>query len=233
MWGETLDATGTAEGARILRDSGVDCISLCFGGLLTGEGEDWREANLHRIGQAATIGARSLVVITGGLPEGSTDLAAARDRACERLATLLPEARGAGVVLALEPLHPMVCGFRSVISRVADALDMIEEIGRDGLGIAVDSYGLWWDHDLRAQIARAGSRIVNHHVSDWLRGTRDVRLDRGMPGDGMIDNRTIRGWIEEAGYDGPVEVEILSEGDWWRRDPDTVVRAILDRLSRL
>ena len=127
----------------------------------------------------------------------------------------------------------MVCGYRSVISSIADAMAMIDEVDEPGIGIALDAYGLWWDHGLRAQIEAAATRIMNFHTSDWLRETRDIRLDRGMPGDGVIDNRTIRAWIEETGFDGLVEIEIFSAQNWWKRDPNKVVRTIIDRLPQL
>ena len=76
-----------------------------------------------------------------------------------------------------------------------------------------------------------GPRFSHFHVSDWLRDTEDVRFDRGMPGDGVIDNRRLREWMEDAGFRGSVEVEIFSEKNWWRRDPDDVVRTILDRCA--
>ena len=51
--------------------------------------------------------------------------------------------RAAGVRLAFEPLHPLVCGGRSVISRVADALDFLDALNADDVfGLAVDSYGV-------------------------------------------------------------------------------------------
>ena len=89
------------------------------------------------------------------------------------------------------------------------------------------------DARLKEEIQRAGSRLLNFHVSDWLHETRDVRLDRGMPGDGQIDNALIRSWMMEAGYKGAVEVEILSALDWWQKPADTVVRKICERISFL
>jgi hypothetical protein len=41
--------------------------------------------------------------------------------------------------------------------------------------------------------------------------------------------RGIRRLVESAGYTGPVEVELFSDRDWWRRDPDEVVRIALER----
>jgi len=48
-------------------------------------------------------------------------------------------------------------------------------------------------------------------------------------GDGVIDLPKIRGWVEAAGYSGLQEVEIFSELDWWRRDPDEVLRICKER----
>jgi sugar phosphate isomerase/epimerase len=68
-------------------------------------------------------------------------------------------------------------------------------------------------------------------VSDWLLDTQDLRVDRGMPGDGVIDLPSIRRMVEAAGYTGHVEVEILSARNWWKRDPDEVVRTIIERYG--
>ena len=57
----------------------------------------------------------------------------------------------------------------------------------------------------------------------------DLLNDRGMMGDGVIDLPRIRSWVEAARYTGFHEVEIFSELDWWKRDPDEVLRACKDR----
>lgn len=236
VWREKLDAIGVRDAVTILADNGVAVESLCAGGFLTEPGDaanqEAIDANRRLIDTAAEVGARTLVTITGGLPDGSRDLESARATARERLASLVPFAREAGVQLVLEPLHPIVCGYRSVITSLAEANDWLDEIDADEtLGIALDSYAVWWEPDLEQQIARAGRRILNLHVSDWLRDTTDVRLDRGMPGDGCIDNRSIRRWVRSAGHIGPAEFEIFSERNWWKRDPDEVVQTIKARFE--
>lgn len=236
IWREKLDEVGTQEGARILADLGIEVLSLCAGGLLTASDAAARrqalDDNRRWLDQAAAIGARSMVTITGGLEAGKTDLRAARDVALDGLHALIPHARSAGVRLALEPLHPMVCGFRSVISTVHEAGEMLRDLDADDvIGLAVDSYALWWDHRLEADLADNAAHIVNFHVSDWLAQTRDVRLDRAMPGDGQIDNRKVRAWLEAGGFDGAVEVEIFSSRDWWQRDADEVVATIIARAA--
>src|SRR3989442_1194572 len=76
---------------------------------------------------------------------------------------------------------------------------------------------------------RAGKKLLAYHVNDWLVPTTDLLLDRGMMGDGVIDLRTIRAAVEAAGYRGHCEVEILSANNWWKRDPDEVLRICIER----
>src|SRR5246127_5721244 len=85
---------------------------------------------------------------------------------------------------------------------------------------------------LAAAIARAGrmGRILAHHICDWLVPTRDLLLDRGMMGDGVIDLKGIRAAIEAAGYRGPQEVEIFSAETWWRRPGDEVLATCIERF---
>ena len=236
IWRDMLDAAGLKAAKRSLADSGVEAPVFCSAGFLTApDASDFAKAlddNRRRFEQAAELGAEVIVTLTGGLDPTAPALNAARERAKDGLAQLLPDARAAGVRLALEPLHPMVCGLRSVLSTLGDANDWLDQLDADDvLALTVDSYALWWDPALEQEITRAGDRLASFHVSDWLPETRDVRLDRGMPGDGLIDNRKIRSWIEKTGFDGLIEVEIFSSRDWWRRDPDEVVRTIKQRYQ--
>ena len=137
------------------------------------------------------------------------------------------EARAAGVTLALEPLHPMTCADRSVLSTLAQALDLCAELG-EGAGVAVDVYHVWWDPDLERQMLRARGKIAAFHVCDWLVPTTDLVFDRGMMGDGVIDIPRIRAMAEAAGYGGFVECEVLSRR-WWKEDPAAVLRLVKER----
>jgi sugar phosphate isomerase/epimerase len=49
--------------------------------------------------------------------------------------------------------------------------------------------------------------------------------DRGLMGDGCIDIRTIRSWVEQTGFRGFNEVEVFSE-QYWAMDQ----REYLDRI---
>jgi len=225
---DKLQEVGVSEARRWLSAHDMTVTCYCIGGLLTDSDNDRFQTNLNEtrraIDEAVEIGAECIVFVAGGLPEGSRDLPAARARCLEGLAAILPYAKQAGVTLALEPLHPMICAFRSCLSTLGQANDWIEALGAGPeLGIVVDVYHVWWDPDMEREIERSASRIVSFHVCDWLLDTTDLRLDRGMMGDGVIDIRRIRRLVEATGYSGYREVEIFSERNWWRRDPDEVV----------
>ena len=227
-WRDKLHEMGVAAAARQIRHAGLKVSGLCRGGMfhLPGAIED----NKRAIEEAAELGAPCLVMVCGGLPEGSKDLPGARHLVEDGLAEVLPYARAAGVTLALEPLHPMTCADRSVLATTAQALAMAVRLGR-GVGLALDVYHIWWDPELAGSIARAAGRIAAFHVCDWLVPTTDLVLDRGMMGDGVIDIPNIRAMVEAAGYSGLIEVEIMSARNWWQRGPDEVLSVIKERFS--
>jgi sugar phosphate isomerase/epimerase len=235
VWRDKLAELGRAEAKRMLQANGMTVTGLCVGGLLTSPDAGERTAavdeNRRVIDEAADLGAHCIVFVAGGVPEGTTDLVGARERALDGLAAILPEAEAAGVTIGLEPLHPMVCASRGVLSTLGQANDWCDRLASNALGVVVDVYHVWWDPDLEAQIARAGKRICAFHINDWLADTCDLRLDRGMMGDGVIDIPRIRALVEAQGYTGFREVEIFSERNWWKRDPEEVVRVIRERYQ--
>ena len=237
-WREAVRALGVEEAGRRIRDAGLRVSGYCRAGLFpAADGAGLRAAiddTRRAIDEAAALGAECLVVLGGGMPAGSRDLALARRQARDGLAAVLPYARERGVPLAVEPLHPMYAADRCCISTLKqanDLCDVLDPQGQGGVGVAIDVYHVFWDPELEREVGRAGAvrRILAFHVCDWLVPTRDLLLDRGMMGDGVIDIRRIRGMVEAAGYDGLVEVEIFSKDDWWRRDPDEVLAVIAER----
>jgi sugar phosphate isomerase/epimerase len=239
-WRDKLAELGAKEAAKRIRDSGLTVTGLCRGGMFPAAERKGRAAaiedNLRAIDDAATIEARCLVLVVGGLPPGSKDLAGAREMVRDGIGEVLDHARSTGVPLAIEPLHPMYAADRACVNTLAQALDVCDELDRGAsgaLGVAVDVYHVWWDPELKRQIERAGEkRILAFHISDWLVPTTDLLLDRGMMGDGVIDLPLIRSWVEAAGYRGFHEVEIMSARNWWRKDPDEVLATCKERHQR-
>lgn len=237
-WRDQLALCGLERASRMINAHELTVTGLCRGGMFPAADAAGRRAaideNRRAIDEAAALAARCLVMIGGGLPAGSRDIAGARAQVRDGLGTLLPYARDARVPLAIEPLHPMYAADRACINTLAQALDLCAEVdphGAGGIGVAVDVYHVWWDPHVGRDIARAGAerRILGFHICDWLVPTTDLLLDRGMMGDGVIDIRSLRQQVEAAGYTGMHEVEIFSAGNWWGRDPDEVMTIARER----
>jgi sugar phosphate isomerase/epimerase len=229
LWRHIVAGAGGAEAAaRIVSAAGLTVSTLCRGGFLTAADRDGQaealESNRAAIREAATLGTGELIMVVGGLPAaahvlGGTgsredrDLPAARGRVADRLADLVPYAIEHGVRLVLEPLHPMYAADRAVLSTLGQALDLAAPHPSNAVGVVVDTFHVWWDPELRAQITRAGAegRLASYQVCDFnLPIASDALQSRGMMGDGYIDFAPVSAWVAEAGYTGPVEVEIFN-----------------------
>lgn len=234
-WRDQVEAIGLSEAARIVALNGLQVTGYCRGGMFPASDQAGLAAaiddNKRAIDEAAALDADCLVLVVGGLPGASKDIASARAMVADGIAAILPHARASNVPLAIEPLHPMYAADRACVNTLEHALDLCDSLGA-GIGVAIDVYHTWWDPKLRPQIARAGreQRILAHHICDWLVPTRDLLLDRGMMGDGVIDLQGIRADIELAGFHGPQEVEIFSAQNWWRRPGEEVIATCIERF---
>jgi sugar phosphate isomerase/epimerase len=231
-WRHRVHELGLAASARLLRDAGLRVSSLCRGGWFpaatAGERQARIDDNRRAVEEAAELGTDVLVLVCGPAPD--RDLAAAREMVAEGIAATVEHAAACSVRLAVEPLHPMFAGDRSVVVTLAQALDLAERFPAERCGVVVDAYHVWWDPALEEQIARAAGRILGYHVSDWLVPPPDVLLGRGMMGDGVIDLRRLRGLVEAAGYEGPIEVEIFNRA-LWDRPGDEVLAMVRERFQ--
>ncbi|MFE1952363.1 sugar phosphate isomerase/epimerase family protein [Streptomyces sp. NPDC059524] len=238
-WREPVQAYGVEKAAGLLRDAGLSVSTHCRGGFLTAiDGAERRAAlddNKRAVDEAAVLGADVLVLVSGGLPAGSRDLVAARERIADGIAELAPYAGERGVRLAIEPLHPMFASDRCAVSTLGQALDIAERFPAEQVGVCVDTYHVWWDEAAPAQIARAGAtgRIASFQLADWVTPLpAGVLNGRGQLGDGAVDLAQWWRYVEEAGYTGPVEVELFNDG-LWEREGREVLRETVSRFAEV
>lgn len=243
-WRDQVHAAGIERIARQIQDAGVAISGYCRGGFYTAaDAAGLRAAledNRRAIDEAARLGAPCLVLVVGSLPGAMTgpplsrDIAKARAQVVDGIAATMDYARQANMPLAIEPLHPMQAADRACVNTLEQALDICDALdpGRTGaLGVALDVYHVWWDPKLEGQIARTGrERLLAYHICDWLTPTRDLLNDRGMMGDGVIELKKLRGWVEAAGYRGAAEVEIFSER-WWDTPAQEVLSNCIARYN--
>jgi sugar phosphate isomerase/epimerase len=234
LWRDKVAETGLEMSARIAREAGLRVSSLCRGGMFPAETAAERRARLddnrRAVEGAATLGTAVLVLVCG--PSPNRDLEAARGMVEEGIDLLAPYAAELGVKLGIEPFHPALMSERSVIVTLTQALDIAERFDLDQVGVVIDVYHVFWDPDLFSQIARASGRILGFHVNDWVVPTHDPLLERGMMGDGVIELRRIRAAVDDAGYAGPIEVEIFNP-EIWNQPGDKILATMKERYAAL
>ena len=239
-WRREVEGQNVSSIAKRIRDAGLTTTGYCRSTYLPSNTVAGSRANIESnrraLDDAAILGADSFVMVVGGAPMGSKNISAARKQVAEGTAQLLEYGKALGVKIALEPLHPVYAAERSCLNLLSEALDMCQQI--EGtvptplLGVCVDVYHVWWDPNLKRDIARAGmeNRIFGFHVCDWLVPTNDVLNDRGMMGDGIIDIPSIHTQLKKAGFDGFVETEIFSAQNWWKRPIKEILNVCTERV---
>jgi len=229
VWRHLLEEQILSQVKQQIKDAGLQVSALVRSGFFPSVEAQERKAaledNLNAIAQAEAIGAPQVVLVCGA--DGRQSLATSREQIEEGIRSLLPRAENAGVQLAIEPLHPMYAGDKSAVVSLGQANDMAESIQSEWVGVAIDVYHLWWDKQLQQEIARCGSNnnLLAFHVCDWNVPTTDFLTDRGLMGDGCIPVKQIRQWVEEAGFNGPIEVEVFSD-KYWKMDQKAYLEKI-------
>src|SRR5580692_5359949 len=219
VWRHKLDGNATKASA-LIRSAGLRVSSLCRGGWFSAPTAEERRNriadNRIAIEEAALLGAPVLVIVSG--PANGQTLDDARATVLDGLLEVIPDAERAGVILGIEPLHPMYAAERSVVVTLKQATDIVDQLSSSAAGVVVDAFHVWWDPEVFRQIERARGRIVGFHVSDWPVPLPGILMGRAMMGDGIIELRRLREAVDAAGYNGPIEVEIFNDEIWKNAD---------------
>ena len=235
IWQNVVEEFGTQKVAQLLEQYPIEVVSYVRGGFFPASTVEKRqkaiENNKLLIAEAAAINAPLLVLVCGAEP--SQSLSVSRSQIQQGIEALIPMASELGVKLAIEPLHPMYADTRSAINTLAQANTMAESIDSDCVGIAVDVYHLWWDEMLEKEIKRCGQNgnLDAFHICDWKVHPHDMLNDRGLMGEGCINIKQIRSWVEEAGFTGFNEVEIFST-KYWEMDQSAFLEKIIKNYQK-
>jgi sugar phosphate isomerase/epimerase len=218
VWRDALTGRDIRKTGNMLRAMKLEIVSLCRGGFFPALKKDHREAaiaeNIRAIDEASELEAPMLVLVCGSAPGQS--LNESREQIKQGIEACITHAEKRGVQLTIEPLHPMYADDRSAINTLAQANDLAEYFKSRWVGVAADVYHLWWDPNLEKEIHRCGANgnLSAFHICDWKTPTLDMLNDRGIMGEGCINIREIRSWVENSGFKGFNEVEIFSTTHW-------------------
>jgi sugar phosphate isomerase/epimerase len=132
------------------------------------------------------------------------------------------EAERLGLRIALEPFQAEGIESWSSLNTLADAAEVVQEVGSPALGIQFDVWHQWNTADLFDEIERHADLIAGVHVNDWREPTRGW-ADRVLPGDGVAGVPAILGALDRAGWDGFYDIEVFSDnGTFGAAYPDSL-----------
>ena len=128
VWRPKISDVGTTAAAALIAAAGLRVSSVQWaGGFTGGDGRSFDESiddALEAIETAETLGAPVLVVHSGC--RGGHTRSHARRLLAEALELLAAPARQAGVTLAVKPMHPVAAVGCSFVSRLAEAVELVE-----------------------------------------------------------------------------------------------------------
>lgn len=218
MWRETYAGHDLARVKKKMYDAGLAPVSVARGGFFCHTDAEARKAaiaeNKVAIDECAALDMPVLVLVCGA--DFDLNVGENLQQIQDGIGELTAYAAERNVKLAIEPLHPVYAPTRSAVNSMKCANDLCDAINSDSVGVAIDVYHVWWDHDLENEIKRCGEagNIFAFHVCDFKAEPNHLLFDRGLMGEGAIDIPQIRGWVEAAGFDGFNEVEIFSSHYW-------------------
>lgn len=202
-----LDALGDDDTAeRLVRDARLEVDSLMVGPLLDlARPQQWdagRAALRRSLARARRFGADAAVITTG--PAIGLTWEQAADAFVAAVAPVVDEARADSLTVVVEHTN----GLRFDLGFLHNLRDTIDVARRAGVGVCLEVNTVWGERALRDTI-RAGVGLIRMvQVNDFVVPTT-ATPDRGVPGDGVIPLERIFADLEEAGYHGPYELEIV------------------------
>ncbi|SDJ67523.1 Sugar phosphate isomerase/epimerase [Halovenus aranensis] len=163
------------------------------------------------------------VSVTSGQPLAGNPPEQAREYLRRSLHEILDyaEPRGIDVGIEFEPELLIEC--------TAEVLDLIDEMGRDGLGVNLDiGHAAVYGEDLAETITQSVDYITGVHLEDIVGGRRGKHYHR-IPGEGDLDFEAIFAALDRAGYDGYATLELYT----YPEEPDRAAEESLAYLTNV
>jgi sugar phosphate isomerase/epimerase len=189
----------------------------------TGERVDAIRASIRRFSAFDP----ATVLLMSGDPAGRAE-DEARRLVIDGLRAAAEVAADLGLTIGFEPLRQ---ASGSLVWTLPDALALLDEVGRDEVGIVVDTWHLWGSDRFLDHLRSDAGRILGVQVCDVRAETRSW-CDRVLPGDGIIDWPAVLEALDAGGYRGWFDLEIFSDdGSFSEAYPDSLWAWPADRLA--
>ena len=226
-----LQEVSTADTGKAIADAGIALVAAAYqGGLLLAQGD---ERNAHfdhfrqRLDLCQTFGISTLIV--------ATDFAQTADphalgRAIVSLTQAAQWAAGFGVRLALE-----FRGADPFCSSLDTALALVNQCREPNVGLCFDVFQYYKGPSKLEDFERLSPANLFHvQVCDVAGIPREVMTDsdRIMPGEGDFRLDLVMRKLHDAGYTGPVSLELMNP-ELWRSNPKQVIELGMTALERI
>jgi sugar phosphate isomerase/epimerase len=187
---------------------------------------------------AVDVGASNIQLLSGpvspgGPYSGPAELSQAELRrvSAEALRAVADLGASHGITYYLEPIA------WTPLAPLARAVEVVDEAGRDNVGLVLDFWHLWQCHSTPDEVARLDRRLISGvDFADSLgpqgAATSDQRSRCVWPGEGEIP---LRDWVQavrSTGFDGWWDNELYSPVHWELADPFAVGAGLLDVLKK-
>ena len=210
VWRQKLADYGEAKGVELLEESGLTCSNLLWCGGFTGsDGRGFRDGlddARDAVQTAAALRAGCLIVYTGA--RGGHTRNHARRLLADALKELVPVAAEHNVVLALKPMHPEASGELTFLTDVADAVALADSFADPHLKLVFDTYHLGIAPNWEAKLRAVAPHLAMVHLADGL-APNDGEQSRTRLGQGTVPLKEILAALDDAGYDGYYDVELV------------------------
>jgi len=160
------------------------------------------EKLLQAIDFAASLGAKSMYLLTGG--RGALSWERAAERFIELLAPCRSAALKKGITLMIENASPFNVDIH-ITHTLADTLLLAEMAA---IGVCIDLQPCFGEANLPQLFRRTMPVTGLVQVSDYVLGDR-VAPCRAVPGDGVVPLERLIGDLLDAGYQGLFDLELV------------------------
>ncbi len=212
VWRRKVSDYGEAKAVELLAETGLKVSHLFWAGGFTGsDGRSFRaslEDATEALRTAHALRAPILVVYSGA--RGTHTHNHARRLFRDALKELAPLAAELNVQLAIEPMHPGCAGDFTFLTSLDDALAMLSAVDHPQVKLLFDTYHLGWDLNVLARLPGLVGQIALVQLGDGK--TPPVgEQNRCRLGEGLLPLQAIVDRLEQAGYRGYYDVELLGE----------------------
>jgi sugar phosphate isomerase/epimerase len=212
VWRPKISDVGVTAAAALISAAGLRVSSVQWaGGFTGGDGRSFDESiddALESIEMAEALAAPVLVVHSGC--RGGHTRSHARRLLAEALALLAAPARQAGVTLAVKPMHPVASAGCSFVSRLGEAVELVEGFDDPAVRLALDLWHWADDSEVDKLLPRLAERTAVVQVADRT-GPAGAAEDRLPAGHGRLQLAELVAELAAAGYRGELEFDPVGE----------------------